>query len=544
MRAADLKLEELVDFSDGFIGLRGRRLVIHDIHALAQMRTDLVKGVGAEPARRILTRFGHFWGQADAAAMKRIFEWDSLQEWLLAMARLSTLQGTAKTVVNALELDAAAGKLRMEIAWHGSAEAEEQLFELGASENLGCLMLEGYASGYASFCLGKPVYFAEQSCRARGGQGCIALGKDEQSWGTEAASFRTYYREEDINSRIERLVADLRKKTRELRHERHLVRELQSFARPELAEIRSKAFERVIDLSTRVARFDSSVLITGESGVGKEVLASFIHKKSGRSKHAFVVVNCGALPEALLESELFGHRAGSFTGAVRDREGLFEEAQHGTIFLDEIGDVPIDLQVKLLRVLQEKEIRRIGENVQRPVDVRVIAATNRNLTEDVRRERFREDLYYRIAVVEIHVPPLRERPEDILPLARFLTQRLARQLNLPGLVLDASVLEPLQKYPWPGNVRELENSIERAAVVADDRRILLKNLPAAIRETATGPYGKTGGPDGRSLADIERHHILSVLDEVGGKRKQAAEILGIGAATLWRKLKSWDRAKR
>ena len=294
MRAADLKLGELVNFSDGFIGLRGRRLVLHDIHALAQMRTDLIKGVGAKAAGRILTRFGHFWGQADAAAMKRIFEWDSLQEWLLALARLSTLQGKAKTVVNVLELDAAAGKLRMEIAWHGSAEAEEEIFELGTSENLGCRILEGYASGYASFCLEKPVYFAEQSCRARGGQGCIALGKDEQSWGAEAASFRTYYQEADIKARVERLVAELRKKTRELRHERQLVRELQSFGRQELAEIRSKAFERVIDLSTRVARFDSSVLITGETGVGKEVLASFIHRKSERSKHAFVVVNCGA----------------------------------------------------------------------------------------------------------------------------------------------------------------------------------------------------------------------------------------------------------
>lgn len=544
MRATDLKLGELVDFSDGFIGLRGRRLVLHDIHALAQMRTDLIKGVGAKPAARILTRFGHFWGQADAAAMKRIFEWDNLQEWLLAMARLSTLQGAAKTVVNALELDAAAGKLSMEIAWHGSAEAEEELFELRASENLGCRILEGYASGYASYCLGKPVYFIEQSCRARGGQGCIALGKDEQSWGAEAASFRTYYQEADIKDRIERLVADLRKKTRELRQERQLVRELQSFGRPELAEVRSKAFERIIDLSTRVARFDSSVLITGETGVGKEVLASFIHRKSERSKHAFVVVNCGALPEALLESELFGHRAGSFTGAVRDRLGLFEEAQHGTIFLDEIGDVPTDLQVKLLHVLQEKEIRRIGENVQRPVDVRVIAATNRNLMEDVRQARFREDLYYRLSVIEIHVPPLRERPEDILPLARFLTQRLARQLKLPGLVLDASVLEPLQSYSWPGNVRELENSLERAAVVADDCRILLKNLPAAIREAGTNLRGKTERTDGRSLAAIERNHILSVLSEVGGNRKQAAEILGIGIVTLWRRLKSWDSVGR
>jgi DNA-binding NtrC family response regulator/predicted hydrocarbon binding protein len=541
MHAADLKLEELVEFSDGFINLHGRRLVLHDIHALAQLRGDLVRSVGDEAARRILTRFGRFWGEADAAAMQRIFEWDSLDEWLLALARFSTLQGVAKAVINNLEIDHAAKTLRMEIAWHGSAEAEEQLIEAEKPDNLGCRILDGYASGYASFCLGKPVYFVERSCRARGDSLCVALGQDSEAWGAEAASFRRYYQEDDIKGRIERLTAELRRKNRELRQERQLVRELQSFGRPEFAEVRSKACERVIDLGTRVARFDSSVLITGESGVGKEVLARFIHRKSLRGKRAFVAVNCGALPETLLESELFGHKAGSFTGAVRDRLGLFEEAQHGTLLLDEIGDVSADMQVKLLRVLQEKEIRRVGENVPRPVDVRVIAATNRRLAEEVRRGRFREDLFYRLSVVEIHIPPLRERPEDILPMARFLTQRLARHLQLPGLTLDATALGPLQSYPWPGNVRELENALERAAVVADDRRILPQNLPAGVREAASPNLG-IGPARGKSLADMERSHIMAVLREAGGNRTHAAEILGIGGTTLWRKLKSWGYA--
>jgi two-component system response regulator HydG len=536
LEAADLRLEELVQFSDGLISLHGRRLILHDIHAIAQFRSELVDSLGAEQSRRILTRFGFFWGQADAAAMKRIFRWKSDTECLLALKRLNMLQGIAKTVVKSIDVNPK-GQLRMEITWHGSAEAEEQLIAPSPAGPLGCRILEGYASGYASFCLARPVYFVEQSCKARMERLCTALGQDLDHWGRESETFLRYFQADDIKGKIDFLTAELKTRMRELQHERKLVRELQ-IGRPGMAEIRSKAFQHVLDLSTRVARFDTSVLVTGESGVGKEVLARYIHRKSHRSGGPFVAINCGALPETLLESELFGHKAGSFTGAIRDRAGLFEEAQGGTILLDEIADISLDLQVKLLRVLQEKEIRRVGENKSRRVDVRVIAATNRKLESEVLQKRFREDLLYRLRVVEIHVPPLRERPEDILPLARFLTDRLAKELALPGLTLDATVLHHLQACPWPGNVRELENALERAAVMSDDRRIRPQNLPASVLEAGSGRLA-----GGRTLSDVERAHVLAVLSQCGGNKTKAAEVLGVGTTTLWRKLKQYGRVR-
>ena len=245
-------------------------------------------------------------------------------------------------------------------------------------------------------------------------------------------------------------------------------------------EVRSREFQRVVELAERVAKFDSSVLITGETGVGKEVVARHIHGLSPRSDAPFVAVNCGALPETLLESTLFGHKAGAFTGATKDRPGLFEEAEKGTIFLDEIGDTTPAMQLKLLRVLQEREIMRVGETRPTKVDVRVISATNRDLQQAVRENNFREDLYYRLRVVEIQVPPLRDRKDDILPLARHFVKKCAAQMGLPDLRLDATSLDCLLEYSWPGNVRELENAVEHAAVFCQDSVILPKHFPAHI----------------------------------------------------------------
>jgi len=541
MKANDLRLDELVSFSDGLISLHGRRLILHDINAMEQFRGDLIALVGLDQARGILSRFGYFWGQADAAAMKRIFEWDDVNEWLLAFPRLLALQGVARTVVESLEYDSE-GHLKMEVTWQAAAEAEEHLSKFGISPDAGCPVLAGYASGYTSFCLGSQIFFVERTCRSRGDRSCQALGQDQELWGEEASDSLKYFQADDIRGKVARLSDELKTQAKELERERKKVQELQSRAHLGLAEIKSKAFQQVLDLSARVARFDTSILLTGESGVGKEVLANFIHQQSHRSKGSFIAVNCGSIPETLLESELFGHKAGSFTGANRDRLGLFEEAQGGTIFLDEIGDISPEMQVKLLRVLQEKEVRRVGENRMRAVDVRVIAATHRQLEEEVREHRFRDDLFYRLRVVEIRIPPLRERPEDILPLARFIIQRLSKRLKLPKLTLDATILDYLMGYPWPGNVRELENALERAAVVSEDRRLHPKDLPDTIHESYTG-RSISGGTLNRTLAEVERNHVLRVLNETGGNRSKAAETLGIGNTTLWRKLKEWGEQR-
>jgi two-component system, NtrC family, response regulator HydG len=536
MKADDLRLEELVDFTAGRLNLKERRVVLHDVHAFAQFRRDLLDMVGINHARRILTRYGYFWGQADAAAMKRLFAWDTLEELLKAGPRMHMLQGVNRPFIRKLEVDEAGGRLLMDLVWHDSGEAEEHLMELGPSTHPVCWILVGYASGYCSFCLGRNVYFIEDRCKAKGDRICTAIGRDEMSWGEELKPHRAFFQADDVWGKVQKLTQELRKKNRELAAQRKLMGWGMGAPRTAFVEVRSPAFRRVIDLANRVAQFDTSVLITGETGTGKEVLARHIHRQSPRAARPFVAVNCSALPETLLESELFGHRAGAFTGAARDRVGLLEQAEKGTIFLDEIGDISPVIQIKLLRVLQEREVLRVGENEPRKIDVRVLAATNRNLAEAIREGRFREDLFYRLRVIEIDIPPLRERRDDILPLARHFAKQLSARLKLPHLRLDATCVDLIQRYFWPGNVRELENTIERAAVLSPNGLILPEHLPAHVAHPELGRLA-SAPTSPRTLAEVEQAHIEAVLKSAGGNQSQAARILGINNTTLWRKLK-------
>ncbi len=544
MKAENLRLNELVEFGDGRLSLQGRRLVLHDINAFTQLRRDLFVMVGPEQARRILVRYGFAWGYADAAAMTRVFTWDDKVEWLKAGPRMLTIQGVARAAVNRIELDEPRGTLEMELTWHDSPEAEPSAENGKLSGNPACWILTGYASGYASFVMGGEVYFIEQRCAARGDKACRALGRDVESWGEELVPHLAYFQAEDIYGKVNALTAELRRKTLELERERHRLDILRRESRRLVIEVHSESFRRVLELANRIARFDSSVLITGETGTGKEVLARHIHENSTRSDNQFVAVNCGALPENLLESELFGHRAGSFTGAIRDQIGLFEQAEKGTIFLDEIGDITAAMQLKILRVLQEREIMRLGERKPRKVDIRVIAATNRDLRSMIAEGTFREDLYYRLGVIEIEVPPLRARREDILPLARYFVERLSRRLKLPKLRLDARCLDYLQAYDWPGNVRELENAIERAAVLSREGTVLPENLPPQILHSQIVRQFRGGLDQAQSLEQVERDYINHVLELAGGNQSRAAAILGIGYSTLWRKLKTGGAEKK
>ncbi|MDD2708948.1 MAG: sigma-54-dependent Fis family transcriptional regulator [Verrucomicrobiae bacterium] len=537
MKATDLRLKEIIEFSAGRLNLKGRRLVLHDIHAFAQFRKDLLDMAGLDHARRMLTRFGFFWGQADAAAMKRIFEWDNLAEWIKAGAQLHTLQGVNRTVIKSLRIDEPSGQFEMELIWHDSAEAEEHLATVGPAREPICWMMSGYASGYCSFCLNREIYFIETQCTACGKRACAATGRDRASWGVALKPHLSFYQFGDINSKVRQLSQQLRQKTRELEEHRKLLGLGGGESRPLFLEVRSEAFRRVMDLAARVAPFDSSVLISGETGTGKEVLARYIHRQSHRAAKSFVGVNCTALPETLLESELFGHRAGAFTGAARDRVGLFEQANHGTIFLDEIGDISPGMQMKILRVLQEREITRVGENKPRPIDVRVLAATNRNLTQAIHEGRFREDLYYRLRVIEIEIPPLRDRRDDILPLARYFIRQLAEKLKLPNLRMDATCIDPLQSHEWPGNVRELENTLERAAILCRNQVILPETLPSHIIHSSP-PYPASPSATRQTLAEMQASRIEEALKTTGGNRAQAARLLGISPVTLWRKLKN------
>ena len=263
---------------------------------------------------------------------------------------------------------------------------------------------------------------------------------------------------------------------------------------------------------------------------------SFIHEHSTRAVKAFVAINCGALSETLLESELFGHAKGAFTGADRERPGLFEEANGGTIFLDEIGEISPNMQVKLLRVLQEKEVRRLGENKVRPVNARVIAATNRNLTEDVASGRFRTDLYYRLCVIEITVPPLREHPEDILPLAHLFLEQARSSMDSEVHGFSPQAMERLLAYLWPGNIRELGNVVARSVALSRGKQIEIEDLPPALRENSLAAFAP--GRE-KSLADVEREYILAVLRACDGNKRLAAKKLQISPSSLYRKLNEY-----
>ena len=345
--------------------------------------------------------------------------------------------------------------------------------------------------------------------------------------------FEKGHEPEELYHRIDKALAD-RSLRRENENLRAQLRERYGIA-GFLAQ--SPAMTTVLDLVGRVAPTDATLLIQGESGVGKEVIARAVHQASARSARPFVALNCGAVPEPLLESELFGHLRGAFTGAVGSKPGLFEEASGGTIFLDEIGEMPAALQVKLLRVLQSGEIRRLGATQASTIDVRVLAATNRDLVDMVRQGAFREDLFYRLNVIQVVVPPLRERREDIPLLAEHFLAREADKLGR-DLRLSAETVERLLRYPWPGNVRELENAIERAAILTRSTTVTPDDLPPHVSAgIELGPSPAL--PRQITLAEAERDHILRTLERFGRSHSGAAGALGIGRTTLWRKLKEY-----
>ena len=297
----------------------------------------------------------------------------------------------------------------------------------------------------------------------------------------------------------------------------------------------SQSMESLLRLVEKVAGTDSSVLITGETGVGKELIGRAIHRLSRRSDRVFCAVNSAAFPETLLESELFGHRRGAFTGATGNKKGLFEFAHEGTVFLDEVAEMPLSMQVKLLRFLQTGEVRPVGDETTRYVDVRLVAATNKVLEREVVNGSFREDLYYRLAVIPIHVPPLRERPEDIRPLASHFLRRFAQRAGKGVHAIAEDAMDLLVGYAWPGNVRQLENSIERGVALCQGLQIRVEDLPVRLKEESLVREGETI----HSLQVMERSHILSTLEQVNWNRKRAAALLQISTTTLWRRLKEF-----
>jgi two-component system, NtrC family, response regulator HydG len=536
MKIDDLDLRELADFppKGGVLRFAGERVIILDTVALGILRRELIDTVGVTVARAVLTRFGYAHGWRTAMAMRQQFPWESEREWKIAGGRLHTLQGLVR--IEPVQRAPGEPPPFAEGLWHDSYEAEQHLLHFGRAEEPVCWTLCGFASGYLSFCNGKEIVCLEERCAGKGDATCHMIGKPREEWGEREEL--AYFHKQCLEGGLAKVTAALKQTEQKLRAKKQqLSRHADDgAAEPAGMVARSEAMQKVVELARRVARVDSTVLITGESGVGKERVARLIHDESSRAGGPFVAINCAAMTETLLESELFGHTKGAFTGATTDRAGLFEAAHGGTLFLDEVGEIPAAMQAKLLRVLQEREVRRVGENKSRAVDVRVLAATNRDLTAEVDSGRFRKDLYYRLRVVELRIPPLRERRDDILPLARqFLATAIERaRRKMCGLTPKAA--DQLVRYDWPGNVRELENAMERAVALSVGTQIQREDLPEEVRVALPAVYAPG---QVRTLDEVERDYIVAALQANDGNRTRTAQQLKIGIATLHRKIREY-----
>src|SRR5947207_11100585 len=525
MRVEELDLKELLELdpNGGLVRFAGQRALIFDAVAQGLLRKELIDTFGVRVARGILSRFGYVHGRRMAEAMRTQFTWDSDEDWRRAGPRIYALQGLFRLEAGGSGTFASEGG-----TWHVSYEAEQHLLHLGRAEQPVCWTLCGLASGYLSFATNKEMVAIEDRCMGKGDSACRVTIKSVEDWGDSASDQLSFFKREGIDSALEEVTRALKLTERQLRERtRQLARVARIDEDPADLVARSPEMRRLVDLATTISKVDSTVLVTGESGTGKERIARFVHDHSACADGPFIGVNCGAISETLLESELFGHAKGSFTGAATDRMGLFESANGGTLFLDEVGEIPLAMQVKLLRALQEREVRRVGENRSRPIHVRIVTATNKDLTQEIAAKRFREDLYYRLKVMELAVPPLRRRKEDILPLSRILLAESALQMKRPVEGLSAQAADRLLAHGWPGNVRELANAMERAVAVAKRNRIDVEDLPPEVRSAADpAPVGGAR----RHLSEIEKDYILNSVQLNGGNRREAALELGIGLA--------------
>ena len=490
------------------IWLDGRRMILTEHEASGIMRRELILAVGLERARAIMTRLGYELGGVEAELAIRVRKDTSVFNAFSAGPQLHALKGMVKVEPIIFDVDPEKGRFYTEYFWHHSAECESHLAHLGVGHQPGGWQQVGYASGYASAFFGRPFLFRELECVAMGHSKCFLVGKPAEEWDDPESELR-YFRAENYSSRPKGspkadtgIDSDLRIGTRTIVGA-------------------SAAFNVVFNLIDKVAPTNAPVLFLGESGVGKEVFARELHKRSKRADKPMIAINCAAIPENLVEAELFGVEKGAFTGAVATRPGRFERADGGTLFLDEIGTLTHSAQGKLLRVLQEGEFERVGGIAPLTANVRIIAATNANLRDDIKAGRFRADLFHRLNVFPVRIAPLRERRADIPLLINHFQRKFARQHNKTLKTLSQDVLRAFMSYDWPGNVRELENIVERGVILADDE------LPIDVHHLMTEAdrdADAEGGDPFRAYL-LDRRSSTSATGSLGGQMLES----GLGA---------------
>jgi DNA-binding NtrC family response regulator len=526
---------------DGRIWLDDQRMLLIHLTALASLRHELVTSLGKLAARGLFTRMGYASGCKDAELAHRIRPKNPGQAFF-AGPQLHALEGMVNVELVRVDADPEAGRFYGEFIWHSSSEVDAHMAVFGLSDEPVCWMQIGYASGYTSMFTGMPILFREVECRGTGAQRCRIVGKPVHEWDDPNQDL-VFFQPDGLASLYRAAQPPF-------------VSPLET-ANDGLGLVgASSGFKSAHQLLRKVAPTDATVLFLGETGVGKEMFARTLHATSHRAGGPFIALNCAAIPENLIESELFGVERGAFTGAVASRPGRFERAHGGTIFLDEVGTLNLSAQGKLLRVLQEREVERVGGTETRRVDVRVIAATNVDLRAESRSGAFREDLYFRLNVFPIRIPPLRERREDIPLLARHFLRKYAERHGRAGQGITERAMDRLVDYRFPGNVRELENLIERAVILApeDGGPIDVGQLFGHGEEGHTLSYGlgvdgslvdgrDTGAPPTTDmvsdilarevpLEQLESMLIDAAVTRADGNLSEAARMLGLTRAQL------------
>jgi DNA-binding NtrC family response regulator/predicted hydrocarbon binding protein len=553
------------DAREGRIWLDDQRMLLLHASALGVLRQELIESLGVERARGLITRVGYNAGSHDADLARKLRSSARPVDVLSVGPQLHMLEGIARIESRRVEIDEERGHYLGEYLWHGSSEAEEHIRLYGIGSDPICWQQTGYASGFVSRFMGRPVMFREVQCRAQGAAHCVIVGKPADAWGEEA--------EGDLRS----LQADSLTRGPTAIHRTGEPSAAQSLLGDVEVVGVSAAFNAVCHMVRRASHTQATVLFLGESGVGKEVLARSLHRIGPRADQPFVAINCAAMPEELIEAELFGVERGAYTGAQSSRPGRFERADGGTLFLDEIGILGWPAQGKLLRALQEREVERVGGTHARKVNVRVVAATNLDLREEVKAGRFREDLFFRLNVLPVRVPPLRERRDDIPVFMNHFLRQFNQRDGRSVTGFTGRAIDAMLTYHWPGNIRELENLVERGVVLTPDGSAidttqlfvggeqvegdwLGLNRDGSLRASApaeAGPSAPTDTPLGQRvlallegaedagttpLEEVEAALIRSAMARTQGNQSAAARLLGITRPQLIYRLKQLKTA--
>ena len=550
---------------DGRIWLDDSRMILLRTEAFGALRQELIESLGIESARGLLTRMGYLAGSKDAALARKIRPNDTQMNVFMVGPQLHGLEGIVQVEPVCMEMNSETGHFYCECIWKDSSEDESHVAIYGLGTESACWMQTGYASGYSSAFMGKRILFRETECSSMGALHCRIVGKPVEEWEDDEAELDLQYLQAQPIHRIDTLkIPDKKLAPSSVSKQSSATKHSSNGAIGA-----SAGFFGVIHRINRVASTRATVLLLGESGVGKSMFACEVHRKSSRANQPFVQLNCATIPEGLLESELFGVNKGAYTGATETREGKFEAADGGTLFLDEIALLSLTAQAKLLRVLQTGELEHLGSTTTRKVDVRVVAATNENLQNAVEQGRFRKDLYYRLNVFPIVIPPLRERRADIPLLLEKLLKEFCERHGRQISGVTNRAMQTLLTHPWPGNIRELENVLERGIILAEEGGALdlmhlftldenqaeptqlgFNILKSSTSERLQVPEFSTSTwamqfiqRQDATLDDIEKALISAALESAQGNISKAATLLGISRAQLDYRVKKISHSK-